>query len=64
VGVLEERPVKTNDVQIKIVEKSRQEDFVATVNGILEMGGWRVAETEMSAVDSHYVAMLIRSGND
>jgi hypothetical protein len=64
VGVLEERFVKTNDVQIKIVEKSRQEDFVATVNEILVMGGWRVAETEMSACDNHYVAMLIRSGND
>jgi len=56
--------MKTNDVQIKIVEKSRQEDFVETVNEILVMGGWRIAETEMSACDNHYMAMLIRSGND
>ena len=48
------------DVQIKIVEKRMPEDFVAAVNEILELGGWRIAQTEMSVCDHHYVALLIR----
>lgn len=49
------------DVQLKIVNEKTPRDFEDAVNGLLNEGVWRIAETEMSVCDNHYFAMLIKS---
>lgn len=48
-----------SDKKLIIVSARMPEEFMQKVNVLLDLGGWRVVETEMSVTDHHYFAMLI-----
>ena len=51
----------SEDIEIKIVSEKHGNLFEKTINSILKEGCWRIANSEMSTTDHHYIALLIRS---
>lgn len=50
-----------SDERIEVFFARSADEFAKGVNGYLAEGGWRVAETFMSACDNDYQALLIKA---
>lgn len=50
-----------DDLEVRVIFEKYPETFEKAVNALLQCGGWRVVQTEMSVTDHHYFAMLVRS---
>lgn len=50
-----------SDEKMIVIRAQFPDEFADKVNELLEAGGWRVAQTEVSVTDHHYYALLIKA---